>query len=741
MIDEVNTEMNEPPVEHSILKEIASTDIWDVPRLSVWEDEESLRRWGFQYAIKERNVALLTPDSLLQQYQLKRKDEQDRWLSVYTGVQDRYNVKIENAKVEIKELEGKKLPEDPTKADLERRKIDLESGIKEDLKKIVEVRRTMVAGKQDILIKSMNEAVLQIDKINEIRKKAIEETRKQNGDEFNNSQKKREDRIKQLEVKRGGFFQRQEEVTWRMKLVNADGVNPSTANILLGVGTSVAAAAGYFFSVFTSTANFSSQDAFFFLLNGLLNAGSINDAGFFTKIGLLLLLVLLVGAISYVCYRIFKHITRDNDDKKPKDFVHFDAYNKVLKDTRGVSTEIKSGSWFSFWLQITPVVVIAGILILLLSLNSTAGGDVSKLNSSLEGVLTGTAVALGTGGLMCLYVMKIIEPRLLQRQKEEKGIVNWLKLNWELAVSMLALIAFSIAIIFYPINSSKLTNEEVKFIAVSGFMVVSLVSAFSFAYGIRFRGLIAVSRFLQREIDKLDEEIASMRIPRDPEQSPYFIAINNITSNMLSAIESRIALLNNTNRNVMPVVSKKDERNINLFWKLYNGFRKGIQSMVGVRNAPPISAAAKLVQLEDWEQQYFPDVSEEIKLLGTECIEKENELREVANQLDKLEADHSTQAAENIEKSKRLRKDIETLYTYIEKAEVTKGRLVAEINRFSVKSEAALLDGFHLGVWYRENQMGPTPLYYSNDKDVYTGEIDGTGEQGKNIKLLNYGNS
>lgn len=738
MHDATNKEIGEAPVNNSILNEIAATDIWDTPRLSVWEDEESLRRWGFQCAVKNQDTRLATPDNLLQQYQLKRKDEQDRWISIYAGIQNRYRAKIEIAKTEIKELEGKKMLDDPTKADIKRRKAELESEIKECLKKIVEARRAMVTGKQDMLTKCMDEAMTQIDKVNEIRKKAIGETRKENLEQFNDSKKKLEDWMAQLDLKRKGFVQRQEEVTNRMKLINADGASTTTANVLLGVGTSVAAAAGYFFSVFTSTANFSSQDAFFFLLNGLLKAGSNKEAGFFTKAGLLLLFVLIIGLISFGCYKVFRRFFGDKNNRA-REYGRFDAYSKVVKDNHGISTEIKSGSWFSFWLQISPLVIIGGITILLLALNETSEEAVASLNSSLEGVLTGTAVALGTGGVMCLYVMKIIEPRLLQRQRGDNHIINRLKYNWELAVSMLAFIAFSVAIIFYPINGGKLDKEQTNFIAVSGFMVVSLLSAFPFAYGMRFRGLISVSRFLQREVDKLDEQIALMKIPKEPEQSSYFISVNTITEAMLLAIADRTAILSTVNRNAAPVTNKKDERNINLFRKLYNVIRNGIQNTISGRNRQPVSAAAKLVQLEDWEQRYFPEVSEEIKLLGAECIERENELREVSNELDKLEAEYSSDDEETIEQIKKLRKDIETHYTYIEKAEVTKGRLVAEINRFSVKSEAALLDGFHLGVWYRENQMGPTDDYYEKLPISYPLLLPPVkdGEAGNNnLKLL-----
>lgn len=712
MHDEVKNNEGNPTEGNTLLQDIASSDLFEADRYYIPISGENLKRWGFQYAIKERDTSQLNTEVLLQRYQYKMTEEQKRWDKIYEGVCERYNGRISAARKEIEEIEKGNLLNDSTHADLQKRKEELKAEIKAYFEKVIEVRKKIAEGKKNLAGKCLDEAKVEIDKAMALNKSVYDETKKVNEAAFENSKKKLEDEIAQLGKKRDAFMERYTEVNKRMKLINADGINPSTAYVLIGVGTSAAAAAGYFFSVFTSNVQFSSQDAVFFVLNGFMKAGGGGASTFLMKAGYLLLFILLTGMISFACFRLFNKFIK-KEDKKADDHSRISAYKQLVNDTSGVSTKIKAGSWFSFWLQITPLVFIAGIVILVLALRigSEAGGDgianLNKLNASLEGMLAGTTAALAVGGLLCLYVMKIIEPRLLGKQEAGKPGGNWFWNNWELALCVLCFLVFTGAIAFYPLIDKQFGQEQINMISISEFIAVTLLSAFSFAYGVRFRGLIAVSRFLQREVDRLDADIAMLKAPLPPESTIHYSKTSDIVHNMLIAIDNKVKLLQTAySPEQKKVLHKKEQEKVTFFKRLGLLFKW--------RKKEPVSAVGHLVRLAEWEQYYFPDLNEELILYGAECAEKEREYREVVQQLEKLESDNTEGEEEKIEKRKKLQKDIETMLTYLEKTAVSRAKLNAKLDHNSVAAETAILDGFHLGIWYRENQLGPRDDYYLN---------------------------
>lgn len=712
MHDEVNSGTSEGGSNYSVLLDIASSDVFDSERIHSI-NEESLRRWGFQYSIKDRGVNQLSADELLRQYREKMKEERKRWEDIYSSISDRYAKKIELIQAELRELELNNREDDLTREDLIKQKETIGHELKEDMKRIAEVRKRMIGDKKDIVNKCMEEAGSQIDKALKIQKTAYDEVQRMNSQKFSDSAKRLTEEVERLTEKRAGFLERQAEVNKRMKVINADGINPSTAYILIGLGTSVAAAAGYFFSIFTSTANFSSQDAFFFLLSGFMKAGGDTSTGFLTKAGILVLFVLVTGMISFTCFWLFERLFRKTGKEK-RNYSQFDAYSSIVRDGSGIKTDLRAGNWFSLWLQISPLIIIAGIVILVLALNGAGQSEVTDLNASLEGVFAGTAVALGVGGLVFLYIMKVIEPRLLQKQHTSNGYFGWVRYNWELAFCLLAFLLTTGAIVFYPINGKGFLLPYTNAIAVSEFMTVSLISAFSFGYGLRFRGLIAVSRFLQREIDSLDVQISELKAPNDPEFSSYYVKVNGIVQQILSAVEQRVGLLHHTSRNTSGQAAKKDDKDPGFLVKAYKGIQKALQRLArGGTGNPRSSAADYLVEMEEWEQHYFPELYEEVKLLGAEYAEKEQQHRNLTEQIDRLDSENLLITGEKREKIKKLHKDIETLQTYVGKTEISKVKLISKLDRFSVEAENAILDGFHLGAWYRENQMGPVEDYYS----------------------------
>src|SRR6185503_20810686 len=121
--------------------------------------------------------------------------------------------------------------------------------------------------KEDMMNKWVKEAEDLIDGTSALQKKLYDKTKAYNHDRYYDEKDTLEKHIQHWKTKRHYFVERLGSVHERMKRIGADGVNPAAAYVLIGIGSSVAAAAGYFFSVFTSAASFGNQDAFYFLLN------------------------------------------------------------------------------------------------------------------------------------------------------------------------------------------------------------------------------------------------------------------------------------------------------------------------------------------------------------------------------------------------------------------------------------------------------------------------------------------
>jgi hypothetical protein len=737
MHDEIKNNSTEPGNEDSVLTDIAGTGVLD--NESFWQsgEEESLRRWGFQYAIKERNRDLPSAGDFLKEFRNRKSEEITRWQVVYDSIQSRYREKIAAAKKEIGDIEEGLLPADPTKKTLETRKEELESQMKDYCLRVIEARKKMLLDKKDMVGKFMDDAENQVKNALALEKLVYDQVKDRNSEQFKDSKDRLDANVASWTEKRNRLSERVNEVQLRMKLINADGVNPSAAFVLIGIGSSVAAAAGYFFSIFTSSTGLGNNDAFFFLLKGFLKLGNNTGTGLLAKLLLLVLFVVLIGLISYVCFRIFRRFF-DNKKSARQENMRVDGYNRVLKENSGLSAEVRGGSWFSLWLQVSPLVIIVGVLVLLLALNTTTADEVNSLNSSLEGTLAGTTIALGLGGMLTLYIMKVVEPRLIRKHTEGKSGAGWLKHNWELAACICAFILLTAAVIWLPMKDTKFTARSTNAVAISEFIVVAMLSAFPFAYGMRFRGLVAVDRYLQREIERLDYIVAYSKTPEKPDVNDHYNKVSAYVSTVLEAVQIKALWLQQAGSSKIEAFQpsqrqQKPEKNA-LFPRIFDHIRNSWRDLFNSGNDTAHMAVHRLISLTDWERGLFPDIAEEINLLGTEFLEIETEHKKVKQQLDALEGEYSASAEERAEKIVKLQKEVETLLTYGEKAEVSRIKKWAKIESMSVRAEAAVLDGFHLGAWYRENQMGPVDNYYWNEASSKSTAITPV------IKLLENGN-
>lgn len=698
--------------------------IRDAETLSVLQDTASLKRWGFQHAIKDKLMVSLSADNLLKLYNDKIKEKLVKWDDLYNSINKRFDDKILELKAEMDKA-NQDIENDPTLADLEKRKTELLDEMKNTRTRMLEVRKKMLDGKRNMLGALVNEGEDLVDKAVALQKKVYKEFKELYQTSFNDSSLAFKKHIESCNERKMQLQEKLTETNKEIKEIGADGVNPFSADLLIGIGTTVAAAAGYFFSVYTTAASFGNQDALYFLLGGIFKAGSAGDVSLLTRILLLTGCIIVIGYISYLCFYLFNKFFKAS--KPDQDGSRFTAGTRIAGNNSRASAKVKAGSLFSLWLQIAPIVLIAGIIVLLLAVNSSISTELGKVNSSVEGILTGTAIALGIGAAMFVYIMKVIEPRLRRHKNGTGGFGSHVLRNWELVLSIALLLCCSILIICFPLIDGKLDSQYVKSVSILEFIAVALLSAFPFAYGVRFRGLIAVTRFLQREIDYLDNEIAYHSSPVIPEISvDYTNSKNGITESVLGALQNRISILNEVSS------GEKENGRINN-WNLRDFFksvRHKIWSLIKGQEKTPV---LKIAELSGWEKRYFPEIDEEMKILVLEYREYETEFKVVTDQLDKLSADANLEKDKMDAEQKAKLRHIELLRTYKEKAEKKKLEEESKFEKLSLEAEAAILEGYHLGIWYRENQLGPGGLYYSGSGILGQNTVEEIRESGNGV--------
>lgn len=738
--DELGEALPKEPDEFAVGNDINKAGLWMEENATTNDaDAKSLRRWGFQQAIKDVHQTL-DANQLLQLYQQHTERQKQHWERIYAAAIKRYQHKIDEARQNLKLLTSETALYDPTYKELLRRREELEKELKEMRIAIREIRQRMAQGKEGMMQKWMQEAKQQINDAVEIQNKVFDEVKALNKKSYDAQKPSLDLHIAHAKDKRTLYTKRLDGVEGQMRLLGVDGVNPTVAYLLMGIGTSVAAVAGYFFSNFTVLARLGNADALSFLLKGFFSAAN-HQVSMVTKIAVLLALVLLISAVSWLCFYFFKRFFSSSDtDKTSADGTRMAMYAKMQNEGSGMMANLKAGGWFSFWLQIAPIVIIIGILIILLSVNSSVKDEVDKLNASVEGVFAGTAIALGIAGIMCLYIMKIIEPRLDRKRASTTsgGVILWIQYNWELVVCMVIFVCCTISIVAYPVGVNGVQPKAVQGIVIPEFVVVCLLAAFPFAYGLRFRGLIAVSRFLRKEIDRLDYFIAECETPLVPRvEVDYAERMERMVAGVLDVVENKAMLLRGATGPAQ--VNKKIEKSepeYNALKKIRNFIVKKFEGVLNYIRKDASTSIKPLIELADWEVRYFPEIAEELKIKASDYIEVEQEYSNVKKQIEKLDADTTKNQVDSKERKEKLNHRIEVLLTYIEKTEIACLKKLTNLVTISTNEEAALLDGFHLGIWYRENQLGPSVNYYKQGSPVSVTIMPSTTDDTTSIKLL-----
>lgn len=695
-------------------------------------DTDIYRRRGFGEAISSIECPMHRLGALLDAFRqeaadrMAELDEQANTRIIHLREQIAVSrEKISDLKHRIKTAEQTREADDPDLSALIGEKKDLEKQLSMLQIALVNVRKKLGEAKAGIIDKSLDEAVVHVNKALALQDTIYTGTNKLNRQKYLDEQDYLARLKKYYEELYDYYNTRYQEVNKHLAVLNADGINPVTTHVLATVGSVSFAAAGFFFSTFAGSAGFGNQDMLYFVFSGLIDTFH-QPASMLVKLGVLLGLIVLVTLVSLACYYLLKWLKTKSREEILSELMIEGEVGKKWKNPE-LHARIKSNNWYALWLQFVPGIFIAGLILLAIS-RKASSRDINAINSSSEGLIIGTSIAMALAGIIYLYIIKVVEPRLLKKYIAGQNTpVNWIKANGELVAIIITFLVFCICIIAIPYSGTEDGHEIIAVeprtrYAMLLFMAISLAGGISFAYSVRSHALISISHYLEVILGKLSHAIAYCSGPETPDTHNK---IAGREGNILQRVLRQFAF--KTSIDDTPPEEKGKPKDQNPWTWLIELLKKTTKTQ-----SAPKEPLQTITVTEAWEEHRLSHITDELKAAEFEYREMKQKVQKASDDI----ADYRTARKAEIGKyqadqeacEKNIREHEEKMVKVLEDKSVRK----EEIRNKYHTMISGFQDGFHLGMWYRENDMGPRPGFFNN-----CSPIQPTGTPAKPLLLTN----
>jgi hypothetical protein len=677
---------------------------------------EAMKRRGFFEAISHIECPMQRLAALLNEYKQEATDRLNE-ADQFAGKRiEHLNTRIAGCKDRIAELKEKITVAEQYKESAD---VDLQELIKEKLKqeaellelqnRITDIRIQLGEAKSGIISKSLKEADEQVKKALDIQKTIYDETRSLNQKKFNDEKDHLARLSKCYQELFDSYEKRYKKVNKYISVLDIDSINPITTRVLTTIGTISFGAAGFFFSTFAGTAGFGNQDMLYFIFSGLIDTANKPLNGFL-KILILLALILLVTGISWLCNLLIRWLKANGEEDVLSEVVLAGGIARKFKQLQ-YQARIKSNNWYAFWLQLVPAILIAGLLILCIAGQVKNPDIINSINASSEGMIVGTCIAMSFAGLIYLYIIKIVEPRLVRKYDANPDVhVNWVKANWELVTILICFLVFSICIIAIPYDKtttglSIISVDQRTRYAILLFIAVCLMGSISFAYSVRGHGLIKTSNYLERVMQQLIDWIAYCSSAEAPDlHNKVAEEHGNIMNHVLKQFTYKAQAADYDTK-----VERKKGRPKSFFEKI-----KDLVKWSKKEVKPAIAEEAEpIIEVAPWEEKYFPHITDELKAVEFEYREKRAKVKKAEEDIDDYKVAKITELRKYKNEEEECLHDMEEYEDLIEATIKERSKRFQRIRTEYTIKTSELQDGFHLGMWYRENGMGPTPGYFA----------------------------
>ncbi|MFN0190228.1 MAG: hypothetical protein ACKVQV_16135 [Bacteroidia bacterium] len=520
---------------------------------------------------------------------------------------------------------------------------------------------------------------------------------------------------KRVETCQTQFEQRYKGVQDQLIEMDKGGVDTLAYRYLLGHGMTLVA--GWFFSVYLliesqNAVNLGQDDVWFFLINNILSALSINPWIALGQVFLFLGILGLTALFSHVSlYRLNKSKNNQNFDfniEKVPENDEADYYD--IKKSFQLS--VKSDSFYGLFLSALPVVMGLGLLFIAIRMGlpeslSQLSQKVEQLDISIAGQLMGTVLAYTSAAIVYLFAAKVSE---IKR-------VSWI--NYTILIMALVMPC----LFFSPLTP--------KHVALIGFIYALVMAAIPIAFGIRYRGLRGIAEYLNAGLNYFSKLAGKYSTPYPVNlfSKNFRVEAQKMEEELLDWIRSK----NQGVRNMQeaPVELNHKEKKEKFVRRMWNDFleslgldknrseksgdnsskdslmvgdsNKTVSEKVEVTVNDEIRYRVHNIELDAFEKNNFPDYDKKISGLKHEYDEIRTQSQVSARRLTDLE------------------REIDEITRRIFDLQYNNTRSVNDILMQNMAQKLWLMEGFELGLWYIKNNIFPQrdcpPVYRPSSPD------------------------
>lgn len=657
----------------------------------VMSSQEYYRKIGFWAGLKSRSEALEEHGDLLES---KRADfhnsvdalekHTEREVQRFENYLDEINVEIEEVKAKISTHLASKQELIIELQNKQYEIVELEKELREKFKDLYKDRKTFYQKRIQNRLDELHEELNKFIQNNLILSEKESELNKTIFSEKPN-QLSNEKRIKRFEEFRTRVRNKLDQIQPKIHVLYEMGITKNTAGFLNAIGYLAVLAAGWFFAVFWIKKKIEGDDFLsliisnFFSFSGRLfygesaevSAAGISQIFVVLILGLLSLLALisLVVLICQLCINLASFGKAFPKSKLMVGITEDRTLSYVEFDPQTYKTLLIS------WFYILPYLFSAGLVLIIIALCSQGDTRWDDIAHATSAELYGTAIAFVASGIIYLYINFIVEPRWINISKKYKRDnevkrFDWILANWELAL---------VSITFFVSLFLLMLDQEGHLIALTQYTISVLFAAFTLAYGIKFRGLIELEENLELKLNNLGRAI-------EKESRPKLMDLNVIQ-----------------NRDFKQQFKACQKDMINLIrQKNHAELLQMKPQFVNAQNNLKTQLKLNYIDL-----QYFPEYVKEIEFIENNIEKKEQQTVELQSKINELELEKTNYSQEkqaHLEKLKKRRRNYKKVINDLYKRKEDEFQ---ELQANMYMRELWIQEGFDLGIWYRENQLGP----------------------------------
>lgn len=595
-------------------------------------------------------------------------------------------------------------------------KVKLEEKSKQIVDKISNIAQEIAIEKKDILGKWILEARQKLEEVFTISKQITAEKQEVFDRFFSEGKDQHLDLEKQFISLREASLSQLEQVNDRLKQSAPEGITLLSAKRLYRLGLVAAVAAGWLFSVYVFNIQLRNSDIVSYLFTGLGKMAHKMPGNGYERIWQLAGALGIITLLSLLFRSLLVHTQRKTKESRNDTDVN-DLFIRISTEGIRYTSQTRARGWSLFWLRLGPKLFAIGVLIIFLSFYEGYDKSYDDLNVSLFGLLIGTAFATGIGGLVYLYLIKIIEPR------NSSGKKYWFSGHIELLLAFVVLLVSLCALFF--LRSGLEANSFYTFISIALFISGALIAGFLMGFGLLYESLFKRREELEDEIYEYNGYIFRYGGPQKAYLPKEFhTGVSKIVQELLQKIEQRGNTLfrrrfffRRAKKNNIDDEIKEPKKNAFLEWvdRNWEKVLRFFEWLIMPAEHKPTDRSEqgfKDWSPEEWDADYFPDLSSSMKAYEEDIKKNEAAIDKITRELSSLSDGRFNPQARINWSLQQWNNRISNWQSEINKAELSrqKGKS-ALMHKYDI-ARRQVQEAHQLAIWYLSNGLdndGPSP--------------------------------